>query len=454
MIASIINFSQLEDRIDAEYFKPEYLKLEKILNNQENITELNSLAKEINCGPFGSLILKEHYLNKGLPLLRITNLKDIIIDEEDLFFINQELDNKLKKYIVNPYDIVASQRGTIGIFAQVNNSYSNWIISANLIAIKQSERINFTYLLILLNSKYGINQLKRKISGQIQEKITTDDIKSLKIYVAPSSFQQHIEDLVKLSFEKRKQAEEKYQEAEKILEKELEIEGFDFEKTEKTFEAKFSEINDRLDAEYYQPKYNLINKLLNNQKTITKQLCDLVKIRKGIEVGHEAYIDKGIPFIRVADFNEKEVEISSSTNFIRSYLYTQLKKIHKPNPDEIIFSKDGTIGKALVVSNSFNEFIVSSGILILSPRNIDHYYLSLVLNSPLTKQQTQRNSIGTVIQHLQIDQTKKIKIPVLSQNVQRRISSCIQQSFSLRQESKELLEKAKKEVEELIEKRK
>ena len=105
MIASIINFSQLEDRIDAEYFKPEYLKLEKILNNQENITELNSLAKEINCGPFGSLILKEHYLNKGLPLLRITNLKDIIIDEEDLVFINQELDNKLKKYIVNPYDI-------------------------------------------------------------------------------------------------------------------------------------------------------------------------------------------------------------------------------------------------------------------------------------------------------------------------------------------------------------
>ncbi|MBU1129572.1 MAG: hypothetical protein KJ949_03010 [Nanoarchaeota archaeon] len=47
---------------------------------------------------------------------------------------------------------------------------------------------------------------------------------------------------------------------------------------------------------------------------------------------------------------------------------------------------------------------------------------------------------------------QKIKIPLLPSSIQNEISEKIQESFKLRKESKELLEKAKKMVEDEIEK--
>lgn len=45
-------------------------------------------------------------------------------------------------------------------------------------------------------------------------------------------------------------------------------------------------------------------------------------------------------------------------------------------------------------------------------------------------------------------------IPVIPEQLQKQISDLVKQSFTLRKESKELLEKAKKEVEGFIEKNK
>jgi len=244
-------------------------------------------------------------------------------------------------------------------------------------------------------------------------------------------------------------ADEKYKEAEEILNKELGLEDLDLS-TQKTFEAKFSETEDRFDPEYYQSKYKKIISKLKTQNS--KPLGEIVKIRKGIEVGHESYTTEGVPFIRVQDYNEKEISISGSTNFIRPYLYAELKKNHKPDTGEIIYSKDGTVGRAFVVPEDSREFIVSGGILILTPRDIDNYYLALVLNSEIVRSQAVRKSIGAIIQHLSIDEVKKLQIPILPQSTQQKISSLIQKSFKFRKESKELINKAKREVEEMIEK--
>jgi restriction endonuclease S subunit len=77
--------------------------------------------------------------------------------------------------------------------------------------------------------------------------------------------------------------------------------------------------------------------------------------------------------------------------------------------------------------------------------------LALVLNATFIRQQAIREAIGAVIQHLSIDEIKKLKIPILHPKIQLKISSLIQESFKLRKEAKELIEKAKREVEDMIE---
>ena len=447
MQTSTIKFSQIEDRIDAEYYKPEYL----ILNSKfkvQNSKSLKDLSQVITKGET-PLWRGDAYVNIGIPFLRVVNFVNEDLDLSDIVYIPEFVHERMKRSQLKPGDILLSMAGRIGtaVIVPENLKVANINQAVAKIRLKENS-INKYYLAMFLNSKYGLLQSLRNASGGVQNNINFEDIESIKIPIPSQSFQQKIEEMVKSAQEKRKLADDKYKEAEEILNKELGLEDLDLS-TQKTFEAKFSETEDRLDPEYYQSKYKKIISKLKSQKSAL--LGEIAKIRKGVEVGHEAYTNEGKPFIRVQDFNEKELAISGSTNYIRPYLYEELEKNHKPNVGEIIFSKDGTVGRAFVIRKDNNEFIVSGGILILTPRDIDNYYLAFVLNSLAVKSQTVRESIGAIIQHLSVEEVKNLKIPILSQSLQQKISSLIQESFKLRQEAKELIYRAKKEVEEIIE---
>ena len=53
----------------------------------------------------------------------------------------------------------------------------------------------------------------------------------------------------------------------------------------------------RLDAEYYQPKYDYLDTQLSSIPT--KRLGEVVDMCKSIEPGSEAYRGEGVPFVRV-----------------------------------------------------------------------------------------------------------------------------------------------------------
>jgi restriction endonuclease S subunit len=448
MQTSTIKFSQIEDRIDAEYYKPGYLYLENILNKSFNFKTLREISTKIVDGPFGSDLLKSEYIKDGIPLLRVKNISGEGIDINDIVFITHEKQKELQRSKVVAGDLVITKAGRVGTVDIVPSSIPEANITSHLAKISLKKEYNPYFIYMYLNSRLGLLQIERQGIKSTKPELNIDEVAITKIIIPSQSFQQKIEKMVKEAQENKRLADEKYKEAEEILNKELGLGDLDLS-TQKTFEAKFSEAEDRFDPEYYQPKYKKI--ILKRKSQKSKLLGEIVKIRKGIEVGHEAYTIDGKPFIRVQDYNEKELIVSGSTNYIRPYLYEELKKNHKPATGEIIYSKDGTVGRAFVIEKDNSEFIVSGGILILILRDVDNYYLALVLNSEIVRSQAARKSIGAIIQHLSIDEVKKLQIPILPQSLQQKISSLIQQSFQLRKESKELIDRAKKEVEEMVE---
>lgn len=97
--------------------------------------------------------------------------------------------------------------------------------------------------------------------------------------------------------------------------------------------------------------------------------------------------------------------------------------------------------------------ILSGGILRLKLKeNIDAEYLTLCLNSIIGKMQAERDSGGSVIAHWRPEQIKNIMIPILPALMQNKIGNLLMQSYKARKKAKELLEEAKKKVEEMIEK--
>lgn len=440
MQTSTIKFSQIEDRIDAEYYKPEYLKLEIALKNSTYLSDVVDISKD-RIDPVKNPDKKFCYLE-----IDNVDLSTGQIGKQEIF--GREAPSRARKGVKLGDSIISTVRPNRNAVGFIDEESFGCVCSTGF-AVLRPKKILSGYLFVLLKSNIVINQLVRLTSAAMYPAVSEEEIANIKIPISSQSFQQKIEDIVKGAQKKRKLADEKYKEAEKILNKELGLEDLDLS-TQKTFETKFSEAEDRFDPEYYQSKYKKIISKLKNQKSAL--LSEIVKIRKGVEVGHDAYTDNGMPFIRVQDFNEKELSVSGSTNYIRPYLYEELKKDHKPNSGEIIFSKDGTVGRAFVVGEGDNKFIVSGGILILTSCDIDNYYLALVLNSLIVKSQTIRESIGAIILHLSIEEIKKLQIPILSKPLQQKISSLTQESFKLRQEAKELIEQAKQKIEEMIEK--
>ena len=203
----------------------------------------------------------------------------------------------------------------------------------------------------------------------------------------------------------------------------------------------------RLDAEYYQPKYDEMFSRLS--KFNCQTISEIAKIKKSIEPGSDAYQETGVPFLRVSNltkFGLSEPDIHLSP---KDYDVENLK----PRKDTILLSKDGSVGIAYKVSEDMN-CITSGALLHLSVFNKDYLpdYLTLALNSIIVKLQAERDASGAIIQHWKPSEIEQVIIPKLPMPIQQTISAKIRQSFALKAESKRLLEEAKTMVEKEIEK--
>lgn len=205
----------------------------------------------------------------------------------------------------------------------------------------------------------------------------------------------------------------------------------------------------RLDAEYYQSKYEKNEALLKSLPH--KRLHELVDIYKSIEPGSDFYKEKGLPFVRVSNLSKFGVGKSEVYLDSKDFAKESLQSLY-PKKDDVLLSKDGSVGIAYAVENDL-ECVLSGAILRLKIKDkveIKAKYLSLVLNSITTQLQAQRDCGGSIIAHWRLEEIQNLIIPLLDSTSQERIENKIRQSFALRAKSKKLLRIAKQRVEEAI----
>lgn len=201
----------------------------------------------------------------------------------------------------------------------------------------------------------------------------------------------------------------------------------------------------RLDAEYYQPKYDYLDTQLSSIPI--KRLGEVVDMCKSIEPGSEAYRGEGVPFVRVADLSKFGLD-SPSVYLDRKVFSTA----PRPKKNTILLSKDGSVGIAYKMDEDA-KVITSGAILHLSvkDKNVLPDYLTLLLNSPIVRMQAERDAGGFIIQHWKPSEIEQVVIPILPAHIQQKLSEQVSRSFILRRESRALLDKAKLMVEQAIE---
>ena len=262
------------------------------------------------------------------------------------------------------------------------------------------------------------------------------------------NFQRTIEQLFLVANSQRVKSLDLYRQANAELCDILEVESYDARVvcSEKNLSNSLF-ASGRLDAEYYHPKYDAVFNTLSKHKTV--QLGGnqgLVSMKKSIEPGSEAYIEKGVPFVRVSDvdkFGISKPPIMVSKDIVSNIEELYLKK------DTIILSKDGSVGIAYKIEKDM-EVITSGALLHLTVKDSNIVlpnYLTLVLNSPIVQLQAEKDCNGAIIQHWKPSDIEKVLIPILEMSIQKEISNKVQESFCLREESQRLLHLAVKIVE-------
>ena len=440
-----ILLSKLENEftIGAEYYAKKYINaMDKVIRH--NYKSLQKISEIITDGDHG----EPHYTKSGVLYLLSESVECGYVIRSKCRYISTAKNSELRRSCLHYGDVVLTKTGVyFGKSAVIPPEIIEANTSSHVSKISLKSGYNPWFVSTFLNSDYGYFQVRRRGIKATRPEVTLKEIGDVLVPIFSGEFDKTIENVVWRAWEFMRRSTETYRAAEQTLAQALHLDTFTPSTQNiavKSFSESFGQ-SGRLDAEYYQPKYDDLQKFLADLPTA--KLADVVNIFKSIEPGSDFYSTEGVPFIRVSDVNKfgiSEPEIRLAGNWDVNYF---------PRKDTVLFSKDGSVGIAYKVREDLAA--VTSGALlhltVKNPARILPDYLALALNSKIVKLQAERDSNGAIIQHWRIEDIKNLVVPIAEFAVQEKISAMVSESFSLRAESERLLEVAKAAVELAIE---
>ena len=439
-------------RYDAEYFNKYSVQVVKKIRDNKHCL----IGEEFDVSKLAGFEFTEYFTPTNMEsenfyiALTSKNIQNERIELSNYITIDKNVaDLNLSRSKIYDGDVIMSYTGEYRRALTLQEK-SIFQLGPNICRLRPKGNIvSSFYLSTFLNSKIGQLILDKEKTLSAQPTVAMSRIRLIPIPILSSDFQQKIETLVKSAHAKLEESKQLYAAAEDQLLSELGLKDWQPKNQNiniKTLKESFLS-SGRLDAEYYQSKYDALFTQLSNYECNT--LKQIVNINKSVEPGSDAYQDNGIPFVRVSDVDKFGI---SDPNIFLSPDDFDLQEL-RPKKDTILLSKDGSVGIAYKVEKDL-DCITSGALLHLTVFNQDYNpdYLTLVLNSIIVKMQAERDANGAIIQHWKPSEIEQVIIPKLPMPIQNDISAKIQKSFALKAESKRLLAEAKKMVENEIEK--
>ena len=444
---SIIQKSQVKSvrRMDAEYFQPEYLELEKKIYSTSSYGLWGNMEGRFITGPFGSEFGVENYTSETqYRYVRGKDVKEFFLLDDDNVYIPEKDYERLKKYSLKKGDILVSVVGTLGNAAIVDNPVIPAIFSCKS-TVFRTDSINPYYFIAYLNSRYGYKLLERSVRGAVQTGLNIDDLKSLPVFIPSQKGQESIASSVLNAKQEHDKSKFLYSRAEDLLLEELGLKDYK-PMEELSYIVNLSDVKSvhRADSEYFQPKYEeLIKKIGKNEHEKLIKLGDRVKTKiKPIPDRLYKYIEISDIDVSGGFVNFSEIigqELPANARIPIKGLELVISKVRPTRGAISIFPPD--FNKDFICSSAFSVYTVSGPL---------KEYLFVVLRSIIGKIQFEKPTTGTSYPTITDQDIENILVPILPQPFQQKIADLIQQSHQAHKKAKGLLEKAQREVEELI----
>ncbi len=119
--------------------------------------------------------------------------------------------------------------------------------------------------------------------------------------------------------------------------------------------------------------------------------------------------------------------------------------------DVIVSSIEGSLSSIALIESEYNQALCSTGFHVIKSEELNSETLLVLLKSIVGQLQLKKGCSGTILTAISKDEFSKIVLPKIEEEKQTQIQEKITESFTLRKQSKHLLECAKRAVEIAIE---
>jgi type I restriction enzyme S subunit len=140
----------------------------------------------------------------------------------------------------------------------------------------------------------------------------------------------------------------------------------------------------------------------------------------------------GIPFLTVKDVSERGLDFDGCARISAKEYEAAARQNSAPRTGDILFSKDGTVGKVHLVTET-QPFAVLSSLAIIRPNSrVDPRYLAWFLRSPLALNSALERKTGSAIRRIVLRDLGNLLVTLPPLDEQRRIAAILDQADALR----------------------
>ena len=340
----------------------------------------------------GYAFKSDDFTEEGIPLVRIGDITNGTIDFNNCKRLPLEYATMMKEFLVESGDILIALTGaTIGKIGQVTKTNEKILLNQRVGKLSSDSSNYYKYI---LSSDLIKKQINLIADGSAQENISNEDIGNFEIFDIDNGLKQQIANYldkktakIDATIAKNEELIELLEEKRVALINQVVTKGLNPDVPMKDSGVEWiGEI----------PKHwNIIN---------LKKCCET--ITDGSHFSPET-TSEGKYYITVRDVSEDSIDFDNAPK-ISVEDYNVLKRNGcEPKKGDVLLSKDGTIGKCIIVNDT--DFVILSSLGLLRPNNlIKSEYLRYYLLSDINMKQMYSHIRGSAIKRLTISIIKEL----------------------------------------------
>ena len=344
--------------------------------------KINEICDVLNGYAFKS----KHYVDSGIRVIRIANVQNgYISDENPCFYPNSSIDD-IEKYILKENDLLISLTGNVGRVA--------------CIRIKDSS-VNMKYLFYYLNQRKFIDECIKASKGVAQLNLSTKWLENYQLNIPLIEEQERIVAKIEELFS-------------------------DLDNAVETLNATKAQL-----AVYRQSVLKEAFDIDRFQKVEMENIVDDIKIGPfGTMLHKEDYIVGGVPVINPQHIKYQRINPSKKVTISEQKAH-ELSS-YRLQKNDIIMGRRGEMGRTAPISSIEDGWICGTGSIIfrLKPE-FDALFYSKILSSPNIIAYLEKSATGTTMKNLNEKIVKHIPVPMITREKQLELTSFLEDRLSI-----------------------